>query len=146
MKLERKIEAVERQLDETRQSLPFRLYHPIQTVYDRFAHRATARRRLNEQAKLLRDSPLFDADWYLRAYPEVAQDGVDPEIHYLVSGAREGRAPGPCFCGVDYLARYPDVARSGVNPLVHYIARGRDEGRSATPAKVEERAGKEKGR
>ncbi|WP_427028335.1 glycosyltransferase [Halomonas sp. H2] len=35
----------------------------------------------------------FDVDWYLAAYPDVAQAGIDPWEHYLRHGKAEGRLP-----------------------------------------------------
>ena len=35
----------------------------------------------------------FDPEWYLAAYPDVAQAGVDPWEHYQLHGAGEGRLP-----------------------------------------------------
>lgn len=43
----------------------------------------------------LRASLGFDAAWYLAAYPDVAEAGLDPALHYLGAGAAEGRAPRP---------------------------------------------------
>ena len=43
----------------------------------------------------LRASPGFDPEWYLAANPDVAAVGIDPAVHYLGAGAREGRAAGP---------------------------------------------------
>jgi hypothetical protein len=74
-------------------------------------------------------SGLFDREWYLERYPDVARTGLDPVIHYLRRGAREGRDPGPGFDTRAYLVRYPDVARGGQNPLMHFIRHGRSEGR-----------------
>lgn len=37
----------------------------------------------------------FDPSWYAQNNPDVAQSGLDPWIHYLDIGAREGRRPGP---------------------------------------------------
>lgn len=36
---------------------------------------------------------LFDANWYRRAYPDIAAAGVDPLQHYLRFGKQEGRWP-----------------------------------------------------
>jgi hypothetical protein len=36
-------------------------------------------------------SPLFDTDYYLGTYPDVAAAGVNPLIHYLKWGRAEGR-------------------------------------------------------
>ncbi len=76
---------------------------------------------LRRAARLLRRSPLFDADWYLATYPDVAAAGLDPVRHYLRSGAAEGRDPGPRFSSRDYLGRHPDVAAAGINPLLHHL-------------------------
>lgn len=81
---------------------------------------------------LVRHSALFDVEWYLRRNPDVAAAGVDPVMHYLMFGAREGREPSPVFCGALYLWANPDVAKAGVNPLIHYLCCGRREGRAAT--------------
>ena len=54
---------------------------------------------------------------------------MNPLVHYLSTGWREGRDPGPVFSGEWYLSRYPDVAVAGVNPLVHYLSTGWREGR-----------------
>ncbi|MDI6026613.1 class I SAM-dependent methyltransferase [Corticibacterium sp. UT-5YL-CI-8] len=49
--------------------------------------------RLKRQLELVRKSGLFDADWYLGHYEDVAQAGIDPLLHYVVFGAKEGREP-----------------------------------------------------
>jgi GT2 family glycosyltransferase/ubiquinone/menaquinone biosynthesis C-methylase UbiE len=77
--------------------------------------------RLFRDMRLITASGLFDRDWYLQNNPDVAETGVDPLIHYLRRGAREGRNPGPAFNSKQYLQEYPDVARSRVNPLAHYL-------------------------
>ncbi len=89
--------------------------------------------RLRRQARYLSKSGLFDARWYLEAYPDVRMAGVNPLMHYLQHGAAEGRDPGPLFDSQSYLRRYPDVQRAGINPLVHYLRHGATEGRSASP-------------
>lgn len=88
-----------------------------------------ARRR-----RRLEKSPLFDAAWYLKKNPDVAESGVPPELHYLSHGAQEGRDPHPLFKTDFYLERNPDVADAGVNPLEHFIAFGGKEGRAFHPA------------
>ncbi len=78
---------------------------------------------------LVEGCELFDAAWYLRTYPDVAEGGEWPALHYLHHGGREGRWAGPEFDSGFYLARYPDVRDSGINPLLHYLQTGREEGR-----------------
>ncbi|MHA6964324.1 glycosyltransferase [Zobellella denitrificans] len=70
---------------------------------------------------LARQSGLFDAQWYLRRYPDVAQAGIDAWQHYLRHGFREGRDPGPRFSTSGYLYQYPESA--GINPLLHLQTR-----------------------
>lgn len=67
----------------------------------------------------------FDAPFYLRRYPDVAASGVDPFLHYMTIGAREGRSPDPIFHVAGYCYDHPGVAEFGGNPLLHYIVRGR---------------------
>ncbi len=88
---------------------------------------------LQKQAELIAHSPLFDSDWYLDNYPDVAAAGLDPIWHYLEHGEHEGRNPGPLFNSSWYLIRYPDVKESGVNALAHYLERGTQESRETQP-------------
>lgn len=88
---------------------------------------------LSEEAKVLLASPLFDSQWYLAQYPDVAQSNIPPVDHYLQYGATEGRQPSSAFDGKWYLEAYPDVAEAGLNPLLHFILFGQQEGRRAGP-------------
>ncbi|MGA9996517.1 MAG: glycoside hydrolase family 99-like domain-containing protein [Pyrinomonadaceae bacterium] len=76
---------------------------------------------------------LFDAEWYLRENPDVAQTGLDPLEHYLRLGANEGRAPHPLFDPKFYLKTYPEAAISGLNPLHHYLTEGWKKGYKPNP-------------
>jgi hypothetical protein len=87
--------------------------------------------RLFWQASRVATCPLFDAEWYLMMYPDVAKQKVNPALHYVEHGAAEGRDPGPAFSTIGYLGRYPDVKSSGINPLLHYLKIGKREGRIA---------------
>jgi SAM-dependent methyltransferase len=81
---------------------------------------------------LLPANPMFDADFYTSAYPDVA-GAKDPWAHYLAFGAGEGRNPHPLFDTGFYLAANKDVAASGMNPLVHFCEYGAWEGRDPHP-------------
>ena len=72
--------------------------------------------------------PLFDSDYYLKTYPDVAAAGVNPLMHYLMSGGVTGRNPCALFDSAWYLKTYPDVAAAGVNPFVHVVTSGCAEG------------------
>lgn len=92
-----------------------------------------SRRLYREELRLTARSGLFDARWYLRQYPDVAQAWIDPLDHFIRYGAQEDRDPGPQFSSGWYKARYPDVARAGISPLTHYLLQGKREGRLAEP-------------
>src|SRR5262249_53012463 len=76
---------------------------------------------------------------YLTIYPEVAKAGVNPALHYYVTGALEGHDPSPDFDTSFYLAANRDVAISEVNPLVHFLRLGVHQGRSPLPPQRYER-------
>ena len=88
------------------------------------------RPRRSRAARIIRESGLFDAAWYLEAYPDVAARKVDPLEHYVRYGAREGRDPHRLFSSSWYLANNPDVTESGLNPLAHFALCGAKEGRN----------------
>ncbi|WP_190238599.1 glycosyltransferase [Marilutibacter maris] len=76
---------------------------------------------LEQDLLLIRGSSLFDAKWYLHAYPDVAMSGIDPAEHYLRFGALLGRNPGPSFDTVRYTSENPELRSAGINPLVHHL-------------------------
>lgn len=95
---------------------------------------ARLRRRIvhdvvNPSVLVIGQSDLFDAEWYIRQYPDVAAAGLNPVEHYVFHGAAEGRNPSAEFDTSFYLSNNPDVARAGMNPLQHYIENGAKEGR-----------------
>jgi GT2 family glycosyltransferase len=86
-----------------------------------------------ETSKLLKKSELFDADYYVRTYPDVARAGVDAFKHYLFRGRYEGRSPSAGFDPDFYLLDNPSVATSGLPAIDHYLRWGKSEGRSPIP-------------
>ena len=76
---------------------------------------------------------LFDGDYYLERYPDVAKAGVDPYWHFVHYGWREGRNPNEFFDPSWYLQRNPDVREAGRDPLKHYTEYGWKEGRDPGP-------------
>jgi len=88
-----------------------------------------------EDLDLVAASDLFDADWYQRAYPDVASLGIGSVEHYLWLGWRLGRQPSPRFDGRHYWRRYPDIGQAGINPLLHYLRHGCREKRSILGAR-----------
>ena len=79
----------------------------------------------------------FDRDNYLASNPDVAGAEVDPFLHFLQSGALEGRLV-DIFDENFYLASNPDVASAVASDgfssgWFHFLTNGFNEGRSPAP-------------
>lgn len=110
-------------LGENCRRLTWRLGAPFRSLWDALGGRRARFRRL------LASSELFDRDWYLNSYPDVAESGKDPLDHIVAYGAKEGRDPSPKFSSKAYLEKYPDVDSAKASALEHYLLYGRIEGR-----------------
>ncbi len=86
----------------------------------------------------IEQSGLFDKNWYLSEYSDVASLGLHPVEHYLQLGARLLRNPSQKFDTRYYLESNPDVAAAKVNPLMHYVMYGAKEGRAPLPSPIHE--------
>ena len=75
------------------------------------------------------DSGLFDAEFYLSSYPDIAAAGKDPFDHFFHYGFQEGRWPNSYFEPLWYLDTYPDVRHARLQPLLHYVTVGEKLGR-----------------
>ncbi|AXV14652.1 hypothetical protein CYG48_02365 [Neorhizobium sp. SOG26] len=67
-----------------------------------------SRLRIKRQITLLKETGLFDSNWYLETYKDVARAGIDPAMHYILHGANEGREPNPVL----------QRSRGGLTPAV----------------------------
>ncbi|HEY5066523.1 MAG TPA: class I SAM-dependent methyltransferase [Xanthobacteraceae bacterium] len=72
---------------------------------------------------------LFNRNWYLERYPDVAAAKLDPLDHFIEHGAVEGRDPNSAFDTAWYFSTYPDVANAHVIAFVHFVEWGAAEGR-----------------
>jgi len=61
-------------------------------MYGKQEGRASQPVQTKQDLDLIKSSTLFDQDWYLAIYPDVAQAKVDPYQHYLQHGIFEGRS------------------------------------------------------
>src|SRR5690606_29018935 len=77
----------------------------------------------------LDESGLFDRQWYLDRYQDVAASVIDPVEHYVLYGADENRNPCALFDTQYYRESNPDVAVSGINLFRHFCEFGWREGR-----------------
>src|SRR6266536_5853307 len=82
---------------------------------------ANEREQRTAQLETIRASGLFNAEWYLKRYPDVAEAGLDPLEHFVDHGWQEWRDPNPDFAMTRYAADHPELAKSGTNPLLHFI-------------------------
>ncbi|MFG6371934.1 MAG: glycosyltransferase, partial [Turicimonas muris] len=55
---------------------------------------------------VVRNSPLFDKDWYLSTYPDIKNAGVDSAGHFFSIGWLEGRDPSYLFNTKEYLRKH----------------------------------------
>jgi hypothetical protein len=73
-------------------------------------------------------SGLFDEQFYVTTYPEIAESGLTPFEHYLVRGRSEDRRPFAMFDPVAYVEANPAVVTSGLEPFLHYVLIGQAAG------------------
>ena len=77
--------------------------------------------RLIRDYRLLKKSNLFDSEYYLANNEDVRKAKINPIMHYLRFGWKEGRNPSEQFNNKAYLSQRPDVKVAGICPLVHYL-------------------------
>lgn len=69
----------------------------------------------------IRNSGIFDSEWYRKEVPEIDQINIDPVVHFILCGAKQRWSPSCIFNTDFYLEAYPDVNPKSVNPLLHYL-------------------------
>ena len=84
--------------------------------------------RKKQMVDAIRNSTLFDAQWYQKTY---AIKDADLAAHYLFIGWKKGYNPSPLFDGNLYLSFYDDVYQAEMNPLWHYEQYGKKKKRWA---------------
>ena len=67
-----------------------------------------------ESYDIIKESELFDIDWYLNEYEDVKYNNIDPIYHYLTVGVDENCKPNPKFEEFKY-------DNSKLNPFVKFI-------------------------
>lgn len=85
-------------------------------------------RFLVDKTSMSRAEDLFDQNYYLRMYADVASDGINPFEHYCKHGWKEGRNPSERFSTSEYLAKNPEIVQLQLNPLVHFVINSDSEG------------------
>jgi hypothetical protein len=128
----RELEALRSEHNSLANSVSWRFTKPLR-IFAAFAARVWQLFQMPFDIARIKRSGLFDADWYLSKYTNVAVSGRDPLIHYLWRGARKGRDPNPLFDTSWYLQQYPEAVKSGLNPLLHFIRKGAAAGCNPNP-------------
>jgi len=80
--------------------------------------------KLLQQYLIIKNSGLFDSEYYLHTYSRDLNANNNPLTHFIKFGWQEGKNPSTDFDTNFYLNHNPDVRESGINPLIHYITQG----------------------
>jgi hypothetical protein len=105
-------------LDLVRWAIVFRIRHPLRFILSYVR---------------IKRSGLFDISFYERGRERSVRRELDPVVHYLVFGVREGLNPHPLFDAAYYRSLYTEVDASGKDPFLHYLERGSRTGLSPHP-------------
>lgn len=108
----------------------------LRTKLEESPHAPEWRRPGKERAAtLIRDSGLWDEQWYLSQVR--GERPEDPVEHFLTEGQREGLSPHPAVVPSYYLSRLPDSHRTrravATAPFLHYLTVGAAKGISPHP-------------
>ncbi|WP_186208726.1 glycosyltransferase family 2 protein [Burkholderia gladioli] len=91
--------------------------------------RKMARIHANLRRETIRKSGIFDSDWYLSTYPDVAEKKIDALTHFVQFGSRELRSPSAEFDARHYYVENADLRAQRVEPVFHFLLHGKREGR-----------------
>ena len=69
-------------------------------------------------------NPLFSIRFYLTAYPDVGESGINPLIHYIYHGGKEGRSTHTLFDGAFFQMQLKEDANSLDTPLGDFLKNG----------------------
>ena len=83
---------------------------------------------VEEVIALVRESALFDEQYYLNRNPDVSRQQFNPVRHYCEAGFKEGRNPSAKFDWKYYLKQLSDAGIEHINPIVHFLLEGRGKG------------------
>lgn len=74
--------------------------------------------KLADEVAAVASHPLFDADWYLSAYPDTQGSALSAAEHFVRHGFYEGRDPGPRLRLLDWFIANPNALTEHKNPLL----------------------------
>jgi ADP-heptose:LPS heptosyltransferase/GT2 family glycosyltransferase len=85
-------------------------------------------RSLFDDYQTVSNSGLFDPEFYLASNPDLTALNIDPLLHYMESGARDGRDPHGNFDTAFYIEQCRRLGDVPENPLLHFILVGASRG------------------
>jgi len=77
--------------------------------------------KVRRECKVIRKTPFFDSEYYLRNYQDVRIADIEPAKHFLEHGWKEGRNPLAHFDTSFYLKNYPDIVQNSKMNYKIYI-------------------------
>lgn len=80
--------------------------------------------------EIIKKSKLFNAEWYIKEYPDLKLKKEEAAKHYYSRGWIEGCNPSSDFKTAKYLAQNYDVKQLNICPLIHWEKCGKVEGRA----------------
>jgi hypothetical protein len=108
---------------------PFALIMDSPSLAERSPDQDPEALRRSFELNLIAKTGLFDDQYYLARYPDIAEAGISALEHFYDFGFLEGRRPNFYFDPLWYLDSNQDVKQARIHPLVHYITHGDSEGR-----------------
>lgn len=84
-------------------------------------------REIQHLRALAKLAGLFDPEWYLATYRDVAASGIDPFVHYMSDGWREKRRPANDVEIERYAMLIPGFRAGLDNPMSHLLRNGFDD-------------------
>jgi glycosyltransferase involved in cell wall biosynthesis len=88
--------------------------------------------KLTQEYLQIRDSGIFDPDWYRQAYQDT-DDADDLLMHFIKVGLPERRNPNPLFDMDWFCNTYEDMKNPDIHPLIHYLISGWREHQNPSP-------------
>ena len=83
---------------------------------------------IQDYSPLIRNSGVFEPDWYRARLPQADRDVHDLIAHFLHEGTERQLDPGPLFDTSEYLLRNWQLVPGRDNALLHYLTHGVVEG------------------
>lgn len=95
-----------------------------------------SRRPLRRSMRTIRESGLFDEEFYRNTYVLGREERYAPLEHFLLFGAEKGYQPNPDFHTLWYVQQHPEISACGVNPLIYHILVGMEKKFPTSPVET----------